>query len=249
MRRLIWADFRRILAKKTIWVAFIISLAYALARVFTSYFTYNREPLVAVKTMMASLALVSIIISLVLFNAIYSDDFKSMSYVSVIGRGIQRKKVVYAKLVDILILHVAIYGIMMLVTTWLVVRPMEGFNHSLTVAWFASFFLTIYKSVGYIALSSMVLYITGNIPLGSVVLVILHIAVPFSAEIFSILRPIKALHLDRLHYAGLADNAVSDIMFGSYTSGIFKLLFGLIIYLGVVIAVTTFLFDKKELEF
>ena len=60
---------------------------------------------------------------------------------------------------------------------------------------------------------------------------------------------VKALHIERLHYAGLADNAFSDLLFGSAGMGIGKLLLGLLLYLGLVLFVTVKLFDKKELEF
>lgn len=249
MRRLIWGDFRRILAKKTVGVTFILALLFIVGRVSLLYMAYDNSPFAAVKYLIQTLPLVSAIISVVIFNAVYADDFKSMSFVTAIGRGIPRTKVVIAKLIDIAILMVVIYAVMTIILNLLIVVPSGGFNHTLTVAWYTTIGVVVYKSFGYIALASLVLYITNNIPLGSVVLALLHIVMEFSTQMFSLIKFLKPFHLDRLNYAGLADNAASDFMMGAYGMGTLKLLIGLVFYLTVVIIVTNVLFEKKELEF
>ena len=109
--------------------------------------------------------------------------------------------------------------------------------------------VAVYKSFGYIALASLELYLTNNIPLGSIVLILLHLVMEFSTQIVGLIRFLRPFHLDRLNYAGLADNAAADFMMGAYVTGALKLLFGLVFYLAVVIIVTNVLFEKKELEF
>lgn len=95
----------------------------------------------------------------------------------------------------------------------------------------------------------MILYVTNNIPVTTISLLLLYIAVPFSALLFSLNPQVKALHIERLHYTGLAGNALSDFMFGSAALGIGKIVLGLLGYLGIVLFVTIRIFDKKELEF
>ena len=68
----------------------------------------------------------------------YADDFKSMSFVTAIGRGIPRKKVVIAKLIVIAILMTVIYTVMTVLLNVLIVVPSGGFNHTLTVAWYTT---------------------------------------------------------------------------------------------------------------
>jgi hypothetical protein len=131
----------------------------------------------------------------------------------------------------------------------LVMVPSGGFSHTLTVAWYTIICFSVYKSYGYSALASLVLYLTNNIPLGSVVLILLHIVMEFSTEVLNLIKILRPLHLDRLNYAGLADNAAADFMMGAYGVGILKLLFGLAFYLAIVIIATNVLFEKKELEF
>ncbi len=249
MRRLIWGDFRRILGKKTVGITFILAILYIVGRVNLYYASYDNSPFAAVKYLIRTLPMVSAILSLVIFNAVYADDFKSMSFVTAIGRGIPRTKVVIAKLIVIAILMTVIYSVMTILLNVLVMVPSGGFNHTLTVAWYTTVLVNVYKSYGYIALASMVLYITNNIPLGSVVVILLHIVMEFSTQIFNLIKILRPFHLDRLNYAGLADNAAADFMIGAYGVGIIKLLFGLFFYLAIVIIVTNVLFEKKELEF
>ena len=249
MRRLIWGDFRRILGKKSVGVTFILAILFIVGRVNLLYAAYDNSPFAAVKYLIQSMPLVSAILSVVIFNAVYADDFKAMSFVTAIGRGIPRKKVVIAKLVDIAILMTVIYTVMTILLNVLILVPNGSFNHTLTMAWYATIGVAVYKSFGYIALASLVLYLTNNIPLGSVVLILLHIVMEFSTQMFGLIKILKPFHLDRLNYAGLADNAAADFMMGAYGAGILKLLFGLVFYLTVVIIATNVLFEKKELEF
>ncbi len=249
MRRLIWGDFRRILGKKSVGIIFILCLLFIVGRVNLLYAAYDKSPFAAVKYLIQSLPMVSTIIILVIFNAVYADDFKSMSFVTAIGRGIPRAKVVIAKLIVIAILMTVIYTVMTVLLNVLVMVPSGGFNHTLTVAWYTTIYVAVYKSYGYIALASLVLYLTNNIPLGSVVLVLLHIVMEFSTQVLKLIKFLNPLHLDRLNYAGLADNAAADFMMGAYVAGILKLLFGLGVYLTIVIIATNVLFEKKELEF
>lgn len=248
MRRLIRGDLKRILRKISIIIIFILIFLYVFVRVSLEYAVYS-IPFLAVKEMMLSLNNVSLVLGLMIYTVIYSDDFKSMSYVTAIGRGISRTKIILAKLCDIVILTIVFYGIIAVTMSAFLKFMGCEFNHTLATAWCMSFVTSIYKTIGYIALASMILYITNNIPISTIVLIILYVVVPFSGQILSFNKTLRALHLERFHYAGLADNAMTDFMYGSDTVGIIKMLAGLIIYMGTVLLVTGVLFDKKELEF
>ncbi len=249
MRRLIRADIRRILKKRSVVVLFCIALAFLGMHVVGSCLAYGKDPVVPVKGLMSHMGMPELVIGLVILFGVYSDDFRSMSYSSVIGRGLTRSKLVLAKLLDTVILTALMYGIITLVLRLGLLFVGCDFTPRLSRAFYMTIFITVYKTVGYIALSSMILYITNNIPVTTISLLLLYIAVPFSALLFSLNPQVKALHIERLHYAGLAGNAFSDFLFGSAVMGIGKLFFGLLIYLGLVLFVTIKIFDKKELEF
>ncbi len=249
MRRLIRADIRRILKKRSVIVLFCISLMFLSFHVIGSFLAYEKDPVVPVKSLMSHMAMPELLIGLVILFGVYSDDFRSMTYSCVIGRGLTRSKLVLAKLLDTVILTVLMYGIITLVLRLGLMFVGCSLTPRLSRAFYMTIFITIYKTVGYIALSSMILYITNNIPVTTISLLLLYIAVPFSALLFSLNPQVKALHIERLHYAGLAGNAFSDFVFGSAFMGFGKLVFGLLIYLGLVLYVTIRIFDKKELEF
>lgn len=236
------------LGKKVLIVLYIFTVLYALSRVFNSYTEYG-IPYVAVRSLITSFTIINVVMGLLIFFAVYADDFKSMSYVTAIGRGISRDKIVLAKLCDVIILSFILYGICAIVMTGYITVAGCSLNHTLAKAWWLTFFISFYKTFGYIALSTMILYVTNNVPLGTIVLMLLYLAVPLSGMIFGLNEAVAKLHLERLHFAGLADNASADIMFGMNGIGIMKLVFGAVVYAGIVILVTRILFRKRELDF
>ncbi len=247
MRRIILSDLKRLLGKKSVGVFFLISLFYLLLRVLV--WTYlMEEPFLAVKYLLNSIVPISVILGVVMFNAIYGDDFRSMSYITAIGRGISRTKVVFAKLIDIIILSIILYGILCLISTLLLPKDCLQ-NHTMAMVWYGTFIISVYKTIGYMALASMVLFITNNIPIGTIVLVLLYFAAPSSGMLFGINEALYKLHLERIHFEGIAENAFTDILYGSYGAAIFKILIGLIVYLGGVLIVTNVIFGKRELDF
>ncbi len=249
MRRLIRADIRRILKKRSVIIFFILMLLYLCLMVIGSFLAYEKDPLVSVKDLMGRMRMPELVLGLVILFGVYADDFRSMSCTCVIGRGLTRSKLVLAKLLDTVILTALMYGIITLVLTAGLKFVGCSFTPRLSRAFYMTILMTVYKTVGYIALSSMILYITNNIPITTISLLLLYIVVPLSAMLFSLNKQVKALHIERLHYAGLADNAFSDFLFGSVGLGIGKLLLGLLVYLGLVLFVTVKIFDRKELEF
>ena len=249
MRKLIRADIRRILKKPSVIVLFCIALLFLCIHVIGSYLAFGEDPVVPVKSLMSRITMPELLIGLVILFGAYLDDFRSMSYSCVIGQGLTRSKLVFAKLLDTVILTALIYGTITLVLRLGLKLVGCSLSSRLSRAFYMTIFISAYETVGYIALSSMILYITNNIPVATISLLLLYIAVPFSALLFSLNPQVKALHIERLHYAGLAGNAFSDFLFGSVVMGIGKLVLGLLVYLGLVLFVTIKIFDKKELEF
>ena len=233
MRRLIRADIRRILKKRSVIILFFLMLLYLCLIVIGSYPAFDQDALVPVKELMSHTRMPELVLGLVILFGVYADDFRSMTYTCVIGRGLTRSKLVLAKLLDTVILAALMYGIIALVLSVGLKFVGCSFTPRLRRAFYMTILITVYKTV----------------PLTTISLLLLYIAVPFSALLFSLNAQVKALHIERLHYAGLADNAFSDFLFGSAGMGIGKLLLGLLVYLGLVLFVTVKLFDKKELEF
>lgn len=248
MRKLILADINRILRKKTVILLYLIILLYILINMGVKHILYP-ESEVGISELIRKLNIFSIVTSIVVFFAVYADDFKSACYVIAIGRGISRTKVIVAKLLDVTIVLGVMYAILVLLGSLEFLALGMVFDHTLAGVWFGSAFISFYKTVGYIALASMVLYITNNIPLSLISLVTLLVMVPNSTLLLALNETIRKSHIDRLHYAGLADNALTDFLFGSAGMAVLKLVLGFTIYFGGVLLVTTALFEKKEIDF
>ena len=192
MRRLIRADIRRILKKRSVIILFFLMLLYLCLIVIGSYPAFDQDPLVPVKELMSHTRMPELVLGLVILFGVYADDFRSMTYTCVIGRGLTRSKLVLAKLLDTVILAALMYGIITLVLTVGLKFVGCSFSPRLSRAFYMTILITVYKTVGYIALSSMILYITNNIPLTTISLLLLYIAVPFSALLFSLNAQVKA---------------------------------------------------------
>ncbi len=248
MRRLIRADLKRVLKKKSLVIIFIVAMLSMIIRIM-AVADEEQNFFAPVYRNLSSFTLFHLALGVVMFNSIYADDFKAMSFATVIGRGISRKKVVIAKLLDITILTVIIYSVMAIILTGICNTYGFEHGHALSTVWYGYFVILAYRTIGYLALASMILYITNNIPVSTIVLVILYIAMPYISVVLQLNENIKRLHLERINYVGLADSALADFVFGDYSVGMIKMLIGLVLYLGAVIITTGIWFDKKELEF
>ena len=91
--------------------------------------------------------------------------------------------------------------------------------------------------------------IKGNVTADTQVSVKDDFAAASSGMLFGINEALYKLHLERIHFEGIAENAFTDILYGSYGTAIFKILIGLIVYLGGVLIVTNVIFGKRELDF
>ena len=96
MKNLIKGDIRRIMCKRSFWIAFIafvIVLFYLFGMNYSSlnYLQGNIDG-------MGDLG--GTVLGVAVFLAVYADDFKSMTIISVIGRGNSRLKVILAKFIN-----------------------------------------------------------------------------------------------------------------------------------------------------
>ena len=57
------------------------------------------------------------------------------------------------------------------------------------------------------------------------------------------------MHLERWFYGGMADSGYSNILLGMPVSGIFTLVLGFVIYVGISLWITIMLFSKREMDF
>ena len=119
MNRLIKADLKRIVVKPTVYIVGLIMVILVLTRTASDT---SSDQVNFYKAFFNNVGL--IFISIPIFLSVYSDEIKSGIMVSIIGMGMDRKKVVLSKLEDALVLYGVTY--LLLYITALIKNAMSG---------------------------------------------------------------------------------------------------------------------------
>lgn len=255
MRRLIRADVRRILRKKGFIIPAVLILIVSVVRSTLLYLVYE-DTYAFVASQLSGGVIVDILFGVLVFFGVYADDFRSMTYVTIIGRGFSRDKIILGKLLDTIFLSVLLYGVRTLLER--IVLLLAGFpiqdapacmTSSEAIAYYGRSFISCYETIGYVLLAAMFLYVTNNVPVGALVLILLYTLVPFSATVFSLFEQTRVWHLERLHFQGLAEDILSCLLYGEPLKAVLLFILCTVIYMGITVAVTILLFEKKELDF
>ncbi|MBQ1489349.1 MAG: hypothetical protein IIZ41_11420, partial [Lachnospiraceae bacterium] len=124
MRNMIRADLRRVFRKQIFWIIPLIALLFGLSTMVSMltveilskiipqmglFAQQKNAALASINTVMDSLKLA---LSIVIFLALFVDDFKSMSMTQMIGYGMSRKKIVLSKFIDSVILSSIFYVVL-----------------------------------------------------------------------------------------------------------------------------------------
>ena len=176
-----------------------------------------------------------------IYLAVYSDEIKSGIMISVIGRGIPRKKIVKAKLQDALYLLLGTYIILFIAAfiqnsiVDLAITPRQN------IFLFVFCLFCVIRGIGILALSSLVLFLTMSSAAGMLVLVIAGVG---ASGVLNAAQDYFKLPVYDLSFMGLLDAAFADIQSGS--PGL--TLIPAILYLFAVIVINIKIFEKKEMN-
>ena len=249
MINLVRGDLRRIIRKKGFLIAlifivlFVIVLAIAQRAVRWNGYAY-------IYSVQQQINLYNLILSALIFLAVYGDEFKAMAMTCAIGRGVSRNKLIVSKLIDNVILSALLYGILAVILVLLGKILGANMTTEETLALVLNMMIGAYKTIGFTTLASVVLFVNANVPLGLFILLILQLMMTmiFSTAAASS-KLISRLHVDRWYYGGMADSGYSSIMLGMTGEGIFTLTLGFVLYVGIALCITIALFSKRELDF
>ena len=236
MNRLIRADLRRILRKPGLYVILLFIVIIILGR---SPAETSGEEMEYYRTFFGFWALT--MISIPIYNAVYSDELKSGIMINVIGIGMDRKKIVLSKLWDCFILLLGAYAVLYVAA--LISNSATG----LAVTQKQNTFLFIYclfcvvRGIGIIALSSLVLFLTMSGAGGMLVLIVVGLAAEMTLKT---IQEVTELPFYDLSYIGLLNRSYTQFQNGDIGFSLIPAL----IYLCVVIAVNIMAFDKKEMN-
>ena len=249
MRKLIRADIDRILRKKTIWVIAAIMIIYITFMVLLQLKNAPDRSFVFTTAAYNGISLAGLLIGFMLILNIYAADFKAMSLIGVIGRGISREKLILAKCVDTLLILINMYLIAGLYV--MLLKNLLGISITSLEAKFI--FLTCLNNVicttASVMIAALFFYLTENTPLGIIVYMTLEIIIPIVLQFVSAMPAVAKYHPERLYYNGAAASMTADFMIGAAGAGILKFILINAVYICGAVAGTMLLFRRKELEF
>ena len=249
MRKLIRADMDRILRKRGFFlIAVFVLIIIPLCVVMSMQEAYDLNFAFTVG-FMDGIDFLGIVSGFFLVLSIYVDEFKSMSFIGVIGRGITRKKLILARFLDTWLILFFLYGEGAVIGICLKLL----FGVKLTSLMILYIFLAcagaLISTVISVMIAAAFFYLTENMPLGMIVYMMFDFIIPLTMELIIMIPTVAKFHPDRLYYTGVISSVMSDFLMGGIGEGLFKLLLVLLIYLGGALSITIFLFKKKELDF
>ena len=246
MNRYMKADFYRIFGRVSRYITLLIlfiafgAFLYIVADGSTPY------ELVETLTKVVNLAICPVF-GLVEYGVVYSDDIKAKTMQIAIGTGISRKKVIFTKWVEIVVLT-ALDVIIFLGIAYVIsilrnaVFSGEPLRDVLVLSGFS-----LIKLAGSAAITSILLFGTMNATLG----MILFITSAFGILYFIVsaivtIGPLEALHLDQYLFTSLLEAAKSRAVIGTLS---ITHIAGIILYMLVFYLLACKVFKKVELEF
>ena len=249
MINLVKCDIRRIIKKKAFIIALLVIVLLAVATALDQMGT-NWNGFAYMYSIQSQLSVYNLVLSALIFLGVYGDEFKAMAMTIAIGRGISRNKLIIAKMVDNIIMSIIVFGLFTVAIVAVGILLGANMTSEEIFALAFNIMLGAYKSIGYAALASIILFVNANVPIGLFLLLIMHVVLPIIiGTLATSSKLLSAMHLDRWFYGGIADSGYSSILLGMPVRGIFTLIMGFVIYVGISLIITIWLFSKREMDF
>ena len=108
-----------------------------------------------------------LILSIPIFLVVYSDEVSSHSMQCIVGRGVSRRKILWAKLIDCFVLTGIIFAVYMTLQYFLAQsNPNVRFSANQTKVYIAYALICVLKIVAAASFSMMVMFITNSTAIG-----------------------------------------------------------------------------------
>lgn len=245
----IMADIKRILYKKSFLIC-VATFFIIYAGLIFIYFnpTFTSEMYVA-KTI-SYLSYFPLIVGLFVFMSVYADDFKCKSMQVAIGYGFSRKKIIISKLFESFLMLLCIFVITSAMI--IIVPSLLGLylTSQLRLNLVFTMFSEMLRTLGYIAISAIVVFLTQNAVDGIIVYVLLA-----TKSIYIILSMILGQDiivnifkdLSRYLYTNQLYMAKAVLLQSGYLE--IGTVIVIVLYIFIPTLISTIIFNKKELEF
>ncbi|MBQ7557819.1 MAG: hypothetical protein IJT00_07130 [Lachnospiraceae bacterium] len=236
MRNLIRADLRRITGKPGLYLLPALALIATVASK-TADSASNQMDMM--RQMVGTVFLLGSLIPV--FISVYGDELKSGVLINIIGRGMARRKIIFAKLLDSAILLLLLYSAAFLAVivrnlfTDLAITPKQYLHLYIFCIY------CVIRGVGYLALSSLAVFLAWNASGGMFILIVADL---FSKMFLMVAQDKLKFPVYDMSFEGLLESSYAGIRAGE--TG-WQLIPALLIFLAVV-AVNVITFDRKEID-
>ncbi len=249
MRNLLRADLSRFVRRKKMYIFFVLVVVYGLINALYMMVKMMDTSYNYVMGMAYGVEGLAVVFSYLIFFTAYTEDYKSMTLITVIGKGYPRMKVVLSKLLDVVIVSVAVTLIYGCITAGVGLaigqRPLpDEVTYYVVYSLFNVFFM-----VGMVTFASIGIYATGSTAFSFLVLTVVLFTNDQLSGLISITPIIKSLHLERILFMNVLRDGFSDVMLGNAAKGLGIMCAGLAVYVGLSLVAIYLIFDKKELDF
>ncbi len=249
MRNLVKADLHRIIRKKSFYISLLFIISFvAIVYLWLTEHNWNSFHY-AVMQGTSTISGCMLIVGFFIYRSVYADEFKVMTIITAIGKGISRVKIVLANFIEsiILILFFSCFTLLaVFVVGW---SAGLHFTNEETFILVINAIYIIHLYIGFITFCGLIIYITESIPLGTFGYLFVCIIIPVIAVLLDQIPAIQKYHIHRYLYSGWSDRFIADMVLGMPEEAIASFLGSFIAFVGLSVFIIIKVFEKKELNF
>ena len=246
MRNLIKGDLIRTLRKVSFWILFLIMSGVDGLLLMTTLNKGLHDDFSFFAAATTYITTGSFVFCLNTLISVYADEFKSSAYITVIGKGLSRTKLVIAKFIDchiLLIIQYVLSSVVILAMGAIMGHTLRGHFLGIYVFTMLSSGSTALISVAF---ATIFAFLTERIP---TTLAAYFVSIFIGGVIPAVLNfmPVR-IFFSRYYFDSLNSSALTDFIFGNYAKSICVTIVTFCIYVGIPLFLSTLVFRKKELE-
>ncbi len=249
MRRLISADINRIMHKKLLWICLGLGILLLGASALGFKVAFVWDGSIFTYAMGFAIPFLEFVFGILTLVYVYGEEVRSMTMITAIGRGLTREKLILAKFLDTVIISVMLNAVMSLFIFIFQLISGAGLTQSQGTLVYLTVFTGLYRTLGYLTVSALFLFITWSIPLSVLVYSAFNLLIPTAFLLFPDSTPVAVLHIDRYYFGSIAGMALTDFVLGLPTEGAALYLTGFLAYILLPLLLMMLVFRKKELDF
>ena len=249
MRRLLEGDMRRVVSKILPWILLVAAYIYMVVSISTKIDTSLNRDFFFLEKVELSYQTVLMIIGFAALIGIYADEFKSMSMITVIGRGISREKFVLAKFLDVCILTLQMELLTIVYVMILKVSFGVSFTALETKYLMLTFLMGYIETLSYVVIAAIFYFLSESAAVGMFAYLTFTMIIPVTLALVMSMTKFAKYHPEQYYVSGMTASAVSGFIMGDFAMGIAYLFLTLVIYVFAAVAITIVIFRKKELNF